>query len=378
MQTIKSILLENVPEECYFSQERVQRIQFYDKPTKVGEVGYEEKGTGKHQSCCIYHSDFPSRTLCADDYKSPLIILVPPHEGAGIVEFMGQNYSVRRTTAEEYWYLQGCSKEDYDKIKETVTKSHIYTLVGNSICPNVLRDVFKEYFDEYVSSDKPLRIFESFSGMGTQAMALKKLGVNIKNVCTSEIEPNAIIAYAMIHCGMEKDDIRLNDIDLDIAKEFILKHNICYNFKTNQVDMPYSPKKIKLIYLACQLSKNLGDIIGIDANNVPDMDLFTFSSPCTDISRAGTQEGFAEGTNTRSSLLWECEKILVTKKPKYIMMENVKDITSKKFKPYFDKWIKKLEDFGYECKWSIENAIDHDTPQVRERMILIGKLKQGA
>lgn len=378
METIKSILLNNVPEEAYFSQERVQRIKFYDKPTRVGEVGYEEKGTGKHQSSCVYSSDFPSRALCAVDYKSPLIILVPPHEGAGVVTYNGQQYSVRRTTAEEYWYLQGCSKEDYDKISGTITKSHIYTLVGNSICPNVLRDVFKDYLGEYIAYGKPLRLFESFSGMGTQAMALKKLGINVENVCTSEIEPNAIIAYAMIHCGLQKDDPRTKDIDLDEAKEWLAKHNICWNFKTEQVELPASSKKIRLLYLACQLSKNLGDITGIDSENVPDMDLFTFTSPCTDISRAGTQEGFAEGTNTRSSLLWECEKILRDKKPQFIMMENVKDITLRKFKPYFDAWVQKLEEYGYVCKWSIENAIDHKTPQFRERMILIGKLKKEA
>jgi DNA (cytosine-5)-methyltransferase 1 len=214
--------------------------------------------------------------------------------------------------------------------------------------------------------------------MGTQAMALKKLGINVENVCTSDIEPNAIIAYAMIHCGLQKDDPRTKDIDLDKAKEWLTKHNICWNFKTEQVELPASSKKITLLYLACQLSKNLGDITGIDTANVPDMDLFTFTSPCTDISRAGTQEGFAEGTNTRSSLLWECEKILRDKKPQFIMMENVKDITLRKFKPYFDAWVQKLEEYGYVCKWSIENAIDHKTPQFRERMILIGRLKKEA
>ena len=373
MRGIKSIYFDNIGIERYLTQERCDHIIFYDKPTKfVGELGYEEKGTGKHQSNVIYSQDYPARTLCAVDWKAPLLALFPPKEGAGEVLFRGDRYSIRRLTDREYWQLQSCDLADYDKINGSVSKTWIYTLIGNSIAVNVLRDTFIKYLNSFVGTDKKLRLFESFSGMGTQAMALKKANIQYENVCTSEIEPNAIIAYAMIHCGMKKNDERINEVNLDEAKEFLLSHNICYNFKTEQVGLPKSSKKIKEIYLACQLSKNMGDITGIDTNKVPDMDLFTFSSPCTDISRAGNQQGFAEGSGTRSSLLWECEKILRDKRPKYIMMENVKDIASPKFRDGFGKWLDILKNYGYECHWSIENAVNHNVPQFRERMILFG------
>lgn len=370
---LSSIQFDDLPSSRYLPQDRCDRFVLYDNPTKLaGEVGYEEKGTGKHQSNSLFSPNYPSRTLCAGDYKAPLLVMFPPKEGAGTIEWQGQKYSVRRLTEREYWQIQSCDLNDFEKINGAVTKTWIYTLVGNSIAVNVLRDIFSKYLHDYVGTNKKLRLFESFSGMGTQAMALKKANIDFENVCTSEIEPNAIIAYAMIHCGMEKNDARIDSIDLEVAKDFILNHNICYNFKTEQVEMPKNPKKIKQIYLACQLSKNLGDISGINTKDVPQMDLFTFSSPCTDISRAGLQQGFEERSNTRSSLLWECEKILRDKKPKFIMMENVKDIVSPKFKADFDRWLEILKGYGYECHWNIENAIDHDVPQLRERMILIG------
>ena len=78
--------------------------------------------------------------------------------------------------------------------------------------------------------------------------------------------------------------------------------------------------------------RNFGDISKIDWANVPDFDLFTYSFPCTDISNAGQQKGLEKGSGTRSSLLWECQKAIEIKRPKYCLMENVSTLVSKKFK----------------------------------------------
>lgn len=92
---------------------------------------------------------------------------------------------------------------------------------------------------------------------------------------------------------------------------------------------------------------NLGDISKIKLEDVPDMDLFTYSFPCTDISQAGKMLGFEEGSGTRSSLLWECKRIIDGKKPKYLLLENVKNLVGKKFKPNFDLWLEWLSEQGY-------------------------------
>lgn len=91
---------------------------------------------------------------------------------------------------------------------------------------------------------------------------------------------------------------------------------------------------------------NYGDISKINWSEVPDFDLFTYSFPCTDISAAGLQRGLNEDSNTRSSLLWECKKAISAKHPKYLLMENVKALVSKKFMPDFQKWLDFLASGG--------------------------------
>lgn len=95
---------------------------------------------------------------------------------------------------------------------------------------------------------------------------------------------------------------------------------------------------------------------------------------CTDISMAGKQQGFTKGSKTRSSLLWECERIIEAKKPKYLLMENVKALVSKKFKPLFEKWIELLNDLGYKTFYSILDSKDYTVPQHRERVFALSVL----
>lgn len=92
-----------------------------------------------------------------------------------------------------------------------------------------------------------------------------------------------------------------------------------------------------------------------------------------DLSVAGKQEGLIRG-QTRSGLLYECEKIIEYCKPKYLLMENVKNLISKKFKPQFDEWLKYLEKLGYTNYWKVLNAKDYGVPQNRERVFVVSIL----
>lgn len=92
---------------------------------------------------------------------------------------------------------------------------------------------------------------------------------------------------------------------------------------------------------------------------------------CTDISNAGKQEGFTEGSGTRSSLLWECQKAIEVKRPKFLLMENVKALTQKKFMPEFARWQNTLTDFGYTNYWKVLNAKDFGIAQNRERVFMV-------
>lgn len=117
--------------------------------------------------------------------------------------------------------------------------------------------------------------------------------------------------------------------------------------------------------------RNYGDISKIDWSNVPDFDLFTYSSPCQDFSNAGKQKGGEKGSGTRSSLLWECERAIEAKRPKFCLLENVAALMSEKFLPLFNEWKVTLEKLGYTNYSQILNAKDYGVPQNRERVFLV-------
>lgn len=117
--------------------------------------------------------------------------------------------------------------------------------------------------------------------------------------------------------------------------------------------------------------RNLGDVCKIDWSLVSDFDLLTYSSPCQDFSQAGHQKGGKKGSGTRSSLLWECERAIKSKRPKYLLMENVSALVSKKFIKLFNKWQSMLESYGYTNYAKVLNAKDFEVPQNRERIFMI-------
>ena len=167
-----------------------------------------------------------------------------------------------------------------------------------------------------------LKVFEAFAGYGSQRMALRNLGIEHEVVAISEFDKYADASYQAIHGE----------------------------------------------------TWNMGDITKIDVNDVPEHDLFTYSFPCQDISVAGKGKGFSKDSGTRSGLLWESERIIKAKKPKYLLMENVKNLISEKFMPGFAEWILVLEELGYSNYYEVLNAKDFGIPQNRERVFMVSIL----
>ena len=170
------------------------------------------------------------------------------------------------------------------------------------------------------TAENPLRLIELFAGIGSQTQALTNIGIAHKVVAISEIDKYAIQSYEAIH----------------------------------------------------GIANNLGDIRKIE--ELPDADLWTYSFPCQDISVAGKGAGIKEGT--RSGLLFEVERLLrvASEKgtlPKYLLLENVKNLVSKKFKADFDKWLDFLAELGYTNYWKVLNAKDYGIPQNRERVFCV-------
>ena len=121
----------------------------------------------------------------------------------------------------------------------------------------------------------------------------------------------------------------------------------------------------------------LGDITKIDWHKVKrsldgrEVDLFTYSSPCQDISQAGKQMGLQEGSDTRSALLWRVADAVEVLRPKYLLQENVAALVSQKFMPDFQKWLDKLSSLGYVSRWARLNAKNYGVPQNRDRVFCI-------
>ena len=121
----------------------------------------------------------------------------------------------------------------------------------------------------------------------------------------------------------------------------------------------------------------LGDITKIDWHKAKrsldgrEVDLFTYSSPCQDISQAGKQMGLQEGSDTRSALLWRVADAVEVLRPKYLLQENVAALVSQKFMPDFQKWLDKLSSLGYISKWARLNAKNYGVPQNRDRVFCI-------
>ena len=212
---------------------------------------------------------------------------------------------------------------------------------------------------------RPIKVAEFFSGYGSQSNALEAIGVPFEVVATSEIDVDAIIAYGAMRYDLNEE---IDKTDEEI-KEFLMSKNIGFDFKKNKSTIKKMKKdKLYKLYNATVLSNNLGDISLI--KEIPKCDLFTYSFPCQDISTAGKQKGMIKGT--RSGLLLEVERMLCNGfKPTILLMENVKNLVSKKFIPDFQKWCNKLEELGYKNYWKVLNAKDFGVPQNRERIIMI-------
>ena len=120
--------------------------------------------------------------------------------------------------------------------------------------------------------------------------------------------------------------------------------------------------------------KNWGDITKIDPNELPDFDLFTGGFPCQPFSSAGLQLGENDKYG-RGTLFYDIVRICAVKQPKYILLENVKGLTQKKFEKTFSMIKQSLKDIGYEdIAYAVLNSKDYGIPQNRERLWIFAQL----
>lgn len=184
-------------------------------------------------------------------------------------------------------------------------------------------DIFDFMHERFKFKHRPIRIFETFAGIGTQRMALNRLlgKDNVKCVGISEIDKYALMSYEAIHGDLH----------------------------------------------------NYGDITKINGKDLPEIDILTWSFPCQDLSKAGNQKGLK---NTRSGLGYEVIRIVdeMEVKPKILLMENVPDLLSEKFKKGWHLMFNEIEKLGYSNYVETLNSKNYGVAQNRERVFMVSIL----
>ena len=227
-------------------------------------------------------------------------------------------------------------------------------------------------------------LVELFSGIGSQAKALKNLGAEVCTVGTCEWDLHAFIAYDAIHHSPE-----LPPEVVLMEKEEILKVLESYTLSNSgkekmeyKILKSYSIDALRRIYAAIKRSKNFVDVSSLTGAKMPgNIDILTYSFPCQDLSNVGAFHGYNKGidkdSGSRSSLLWQVGRVLQEMKdsgksmPRYLLMENVPTLLAERHKGNFDIWISDLEKLGYISKHFYLNASDFGLPQNRPRLLMI-------
>lgn len=190
-------------------------------------------------------------------------------------------------------------------------------------------NIFSVFRRDFRINNK-IRLIELFAGVGSQAMALKRLGADFEHYKVVEFDKYAIKSYNAIHgTDFEPTDItQISGSDLKIVDTETFTY------------------------------------------------LLTYSFPCQDLSVAGKQKGMVKGSGTRSGLLWEVERLLneVGNLPQVLLMENVPQVHGKKNMEDFQKWIAFLESKGYSNYWQDLNAKNYGVAQNRNRCFMVSIL----
>ena len=234
---------------------------------------------------------------------------------------------------------------------------------------------------------------------------MRQLNINYKVVATCDCDKDAVLSYAAMRTDFAHE---LNSYNFPSTEDMITElqnKNVGYDFMKGKhtITTRTSVDKLKQYYLADKLSHNLGDIGKVE--RLPYADMVTYSFPCTDLSVAGKGEGMQNkcescghswpidfsnaddvqtcpncgenvSSSTRSGLLGQVQRLLSVayennELPKYLLLENVKNLVGKKFVYQFNAWIKWLDSIGYNTYYQVLNAKHYGIPQNRERIFAL-------
>lgn len=168
-----------------------------------------------------------------------------------------------------------------------------------------------------------IKTLELFGGIGSPRIALRNMGIPVNAIDYVEIDEQAVRSYNAMFAD----------------------------------ELPYKTQSV------------------VNWNLKPD--ILIHGSPCQDISIAGYQKGADEGSETRSSLMWETIKIIRNMglwRPRVVIWENVKGVLHKHMVKNFNRYLEEMEKLGYVNSYEVLNAMDYGLPQNRDRVFVVSKL----
>jgi DNA (cytosine-5)-methyltransferase 1 len=163
------------------------------------------------------------------------------------------------------------------------------------------------------ANNSTLKVFEAFAGYGGASFALKRAKIPHQTIGFSEFDKFAIELYEKNHPGVF----------------------------------------------------GYGDITKINPMDIPDFDLFTGGFPCQPFSQVGLGQGEQD---TRGTLFHDIIRICDVKRPKHILLENVRGLKTNRHGKTFETIVKKLTELGYDVVAELLNSKDYGIPQNRDRL----------
>lgn len=285
-----------------------------------------------------------------------------------------QCFDIRKLTPRETGRLMGVREPQLDAMQASgLRPSALYKLFGNSIVVDVLAAIYRQvwYNDPTEQRSQQLELFPQqpwqlqpprkarlislCSGYDSQAMAFDVLRrwAGERGLPTMDCE---LVAWA------EFDPESKAPLDRQPA---VVAHNACFPDAAD---------------------RNLGDMTKIDWQEVirkynikdREIDLLTYSTPCTDVSQAGKRAGIKKGSGTRSAVLWYTEEAIRSLRPRLLLQENVAALVNQQNAADFRQWRDTVQRLGYHSSWVVLNARDigidpalGPVPQNRDRLFML-------
>lgn len=306
-------------------------------------------------------------------------------------------FDIRKLTPRECGRLMGVNDEELNSMineawtladgKETrLTNSALYKLFGNSIVVDVLAAIYRRLWyadhDDATDPNAPLPLFEEepwslqvpdtlrivtlCSGYDAQCLAMKRLSA------WAAQEPDAKPLQFDLVAWSEFDPESKTPLERQPA---VVAHNLLFPqwAERNVGDMTKANWQ--------EVMQKYNELSGITPP-ITEIDLLTYSTPCTDISQAGKRAGIAPGSGTRSAILWHTEEAVKALRPKILLQENVAALVNQQNIGWFREWQRTLSRLGYDNYWAVLNARDiafseelGPVPQNRDRIFQVSVRK---